>query len=165
AMENLDMIGHGSQVLLRWISGTPSEGTNRLQALGQSMGITTQVVNLATSDETPFAYAGLNVGSLRGQTPACYDSPCDTYSTIDASEVTRAASMGLAALRSYIDYPPTVSWLSPAASAALYPSFTVQASVTADGFPHDAVPPTATLYLDGVSQGVRSGPYTWNLAG
>ena len=101
AMVNLDMIGHGSKVLLRWISGTPQEATNRLVSIGQTYGITTSVVNLATSDETYFAKAGLNVGSLRGETPACYDRPCDTFSTIEPAEVQRAARLGLAEVRSY----------------------------------------------------------------
>src|SRR5581483_7513305 len=85
AMVNLDMIGHGSTVLLRWISGTPKDATDRLVSLGRTIGIPTSVVNLATSDETYFAKAGLSVGSLRGETPSCYDAPCDTFSTIDSA--------------------------------------------------------------------------------
>jgi hypothetical protein len=170
AMINLDMIGYGSKVLLRWLSGTPKEATDRLVSLAQSMGITTSVVNFATSDETYFAQAGLNVGSLRGETPSCYDQPCDTYSTIDPSEVERAARLGLAEVRSYddVDQPPVVTWTSPDEGAQVGQSFTAQVSVTDDNFsgpPPDVNPPTATLYVDGVSQGTKSGSYSWSLSG
>jgi bacillopeptidase F len=61
-----------------------------------------------------------------------------------------------------------VSWVSPSEGAQLGSDFSVQAAVTDDHFsgpPADLNPPTATLYLDGVSQGTKSGSYTWNLSG
>jgi hypothetical protein len=113
AFINLDYIGHGTGALvrLRHIANTPNQATQRLQGLASSMGIPIEVLNLNSSDDAPFSFAGLNAGSLRGMDDPNYHTPSDTYSRVQTAEYAAAGRLAVAAIRSYaVPPPPVPAW-------------------------------------------------------
>jgi hypothetical protein len=65
------------------------------------MGIPIEVLNMNSSDDAPFSFAGLNAGSLRGMDDPNYHTPQDTYDRLQTAEFAVAGRLAVAAVRSY----------------------------------------------------------------
>ncbi len=103
AFVNIDMVGHGAEIICGRISTGPHEGTDRCVRVGKELAIAVRErVTPDWSDHGSFAKQGMNTAWLwTGEVPCCYHNPKDTIDIVRTADVERSGRLALAMVRSY----------------------------------------------------------------